>query len=478
MNTTSLAARCRALMPVALLSLMPLFVVAAESGVRIPPFERVQLDNGAVLLLMERHDVPLIAFDAVVRGGAMTDPSDQAGMASLLAELLNKGAGKRDALEFASTLTSVGGVITAAAGTESIVVSGSFLSRDQALMTELLSDMLQRPRLEVSQFDSVRARQIEFIRAAKDSELDTLTPIYGKAAVFASHPYGKPAIGSEAGLAAITHATLTRQYRELFGADRLILAMVGDFKTAAMKQSLSKAFAGWSKAQGALPVANAAVRQEGRRVLLIDAPESVQSYFWAGNVGVAKTFPDRAALDVVNTLFGGRFTSMLNSELRIRTGLSYGARSRYDRLTQPGVWQMSSYTRTETTTEAIDLALSVLDRLHTEPIDAAMLTSGKTYVQGQFPLALETSDQWATSLADLEFYKLGRDYIDGYAAALGRVTDADTKRMIRENFPTSGNLTLVVVGQAAAIREALRKYGPVTEMKLSDPVFGATISDQ
>lgn len=456
----------------ALVLLQPASLLAANaSGVQVPPFERVLLDNGAVLLLMERHDVPLIAFNAVMRGGALADPATQSGMASLLAGVLEKGAGARDAFAFADTVSSVGGVISTGAETESIVVSGSFLARDQALMTQLLADVLQRPRLEASEFESLRARQIEFIRAAKDSDLESLTAVYGKAAMFRDHPYGKPTIGSETGLAALTHDDLKRYYRAQFGADRLILCVVGDFKTASMKQLLVGAFADWRKAETSLGATLAPGRQTGRRVVLIDAPESVQSYFWAGNVGVARSFPDRASLDVVNTLFGGRFTSMLNSELRIRTGLTYGARSRFERPTQPGAWQMSSYTQTATTIEAIDLALTVLDRLHADKIDPAVLASGKAYVQGQFPLALETAGQWATALADLEFYKLDRRYIDGYNAALGAVSEQDAQKVIRDNFPTRDNLTLVVIGKAAQIGEALRKYGPVTQMKLSDPTF-------
>ena len=156
-------------------------MLAAGNGVKVPPFERVQLGNGAVVLLMERHDVPLIAFSAVVRGGAVSDPAEQSGVASLLAGLLQKGAGSRDAVQFAETVASVGGQIETSASTESISVSGSFLARDQQLMVELLADMLQRPRLELAQFDTLRARQIEFIRAAKESDLAALTPIYGEA---------------------------------------------------------------------------------------------------------------------------------------------------------------------------------------------------------------------------------------------------------------------------------------------------------
>lgn len=440
-------------------------------GVKTPPFERVQLPNGAVLLLMERHDVPLIAFNAVLRGGAATDPANGSGSASLLAGLLEKGAGKRDALAFAQTVASVGGKIETTASTEAIAVSGSFMARDQKLMIELLADMLQRPQLTSEQFDSLRDRQIEFIRAAKDSDLAALTPIYGAAALFAQHPYGRPVNGGEASLAGLKHPDLRAYYDEHVGADRLILAVVGDFQTSAMKSELSRAFASWRKAKAALATPPALPAGATRRVLLIDAPESVQSYFWMGAPGVARSDPRRASLDVVNTLFGGRFTSMLNTELRIRTGLSYGASSSFDRLKHGGSWEMGSFTQTETTIEAIDLTFATLDQLHSAALEPAMLTSGKTYVLGQFPLAFETAAQWAYQLGNLEFYGLERSYIDGYAASLAAVSGDSARTVVAQVFPRSDQLMLVVIGQAERIREGLRKYGPITEMKLSDPVF-------
>jgi predicted Zn-dependent peptidase len=445
--------------------------LAAVDGVKVPPFERVQLPNGAVVLLMERHDVPLVAYSAVLRGGAVSDPRDASGMASLLAGLLQKGAGPRDAVQFAETVASTGGQIDTAASTESISVSGSFLARDQQLMVELLADLLQRPRLELAQFDTLRARQIEFIRAAKDSDLAALAPIYGEANLFGAHPYGRPVDGSEKSLAAIRHADLQRYYQEQVGGDRLILAVAGDFRTAQLKQRISRAFSGWRKAGAALQPVAKPQPVASRRVLLVDAPESVQSYFWAGNVAVAKNDPRRAALDVTNTLFGGRFTSMLNTELRVRTGLSYGASSRFDRLLQAGPWALSSFTQTDTTIQAIDLALATLDQLHESGVDPAMLESGKSYVQGQYPLALETSAQWASQLATLEFYGLDRRYIDDYSAALTAVSGPDARQAVDQVFPSSAQLAIVVIGNASAIREGLRKYGPLTEMKLADPAF-------
>ncbi|MFC4309882.1 M16 family metallopeptidase [Steroidobacter flavus] len=446
-------------------------VVFAASAVKTPNFEKVKLDNGATLLLMERHDVPLISFTAVIRGGALTDPEDRLGTASLMASLLEKGAGNRDANAFAETVASVGGSIETGASTESISVGGSFLARDQKLMVELLADVLQRPRLEEAQFETLRDRSIEFIRAAKDSDRSELTPIYGAASLFGAHPYGRSVGGSEASLAAIKHADVRQYYADNVGADRVIIAVAGDFKTAQLKSLLTRAFASWGKAGKPLPPLPKQTEVTSRRVLLVDAPDAVQSYFWAGDVNVAKGDPRRASLDIVNTLFGGRFTSMLNTELRIRSGLSYGASSRFDRMATGGSWEIGSFTRTEKTIEAIDLAFDTLDKLHAGSLEQAQLESAKSYVLGQYPLGLETASQWAYQLATLEFYGLDRSYIDDYGNQLAAVTLDDAKRAIDEVIPTSQHLVLVVIGKAEAIRDGLRKYGPLTEVKLSDPEF-------
>src|SRR5690606_8384375 len=137
--------------------------------------------------------------------------------------------------------------------------------------------------------------------------------------------YGNPVFGSESSLAKITAADIRNYYTEHMGGDRLILSIAGDFDAREMKRLVSRAFADWRKAGTPLAEVPAPKALEQRRVLLVDAPESVQSYFWLANVGVSQADPRRPALDLVNTVFGGRFTSMLNSELRVRTGLSYGA---------------------------------------------------------------------------------------------------------------------------------------------------------
>ena len=174
---------------------------------------------------------------------------------------------------------------------------------------------------------------------------------------------------------------------------------------------------------------------------------------------------------LVNTVFGGRFTSMLNTELRIKSGLTYGARSGFDRLSAPGAFEMISYTQTGTTVEAIDLALATLDRLHQQGLAADALDSARTYMLGQFPPTLETNGQLAARLADLMFYGLGAEDVNQYAERVSAVDRDAASGAIANAFPKSSDLVLVLIGDAAEIREAVAKYGPVTEMRITDPRF-------
>ena len=462
---------CRGIARVVVFLFMLQAGAAIAAGVTLPAFERVELPNGTVLLLAAKPDVPLLSVTAVLRGGAVVDPAERGGLASLLAALLQKGAGERDAAQFAETIDASGGLLTARADLETITVTGNFLARDADLMVELLADMLLRPQFEEAEFDKLRERSVNFIRAAKDTNLNALLPIYGQAFLFGGHPYGNPVGGSEATLAAISHEDVLDFYEQQLGGDRLVIAVAGDFDTVAMARQLTAAFGDWRPAAAALPEVDRLPPQDGRRVLLVDKPGATQTYFWLGNVGVARDYAGRAALDIANTVFGGRYTSMLNTVLRIESGLTYGARSQLSKATQPGSVAIISFTPTETTFEAIDLALDTLGRLHESAVDETALASARNYILGQFPTSLETTDQLATQLAALEAFGLDVAYVNEYGAALAATGTDSVTAEIGYVFPTPGDLVLVLLGDAEAIREQASAYGPLIEVSIAEPHF-------
>ena len=443
----------------------------AFADISLPEYERVELGNGTVLLLSEKHDVPLVGLEVVLRGGASGDPAERQGLANLFAAMLEKGSGERDSAAFSETVDAVGGKITARADAESIRISADFMTRDVELMIELVTDMLRRPLLDADEMSRLRDRSINLIKAAKGSNPGNLLPAYGNAFLFGEHPYGNPVGGSEESLAQVTHEDLLAYYENEVGGDRLIIAVVGDFNAEGMKSRLSTAFGDWRPAAAEMTAPPAAEKQTGRRVFLVDKPGATQTYFWLANIGVAIDYPQRAALNVANTVFGGRFTSMLMTELRVKAGLTYNARSALSRRATPGSVVISSFTETEKTVEAIDMAIDVLQELHDSGVDEEMIVSARNYIMGQFPPRLETAAQLAAQVSMLELYGLDATYVDDYVDALRIVDEAGIAATIADVYPSVDDLALILIGDAAQIREAVAEYGPVTEMSISEPRF-------
>ena len=255
------------------------------------------------------------------------------------------------------------------------------------------------------------------------------------------------------------------------GADRLILSVVGDFDAKALATKLRVSLDGWARAATPAPEVPATGPSTGRRVLLVDKPDATQTYFWIGNTGISRDDPDRVAVELSRTVFGGRFTSLLNTELRVKSGLSYGANAAYIQHTRPGPVVIASYTKTESTGRAIDMAVDVLSRYRQTGMDDAMLTSAQAYVLGQFPRRLETGGQVASKLSELAFYGLDASDVDDFARAVTSTTREGVRTVIQRALPAPENLTVVLIGKASAIRDVARKYGTVTEMKISDKRF-------
>jgi predicted Zn-dependent peptidase len=455
----------------AMLAALLVSAVAGAQGVQLPKATVIELKNGARLILAEKRDVPLISFSAWLRGGVLGEPQGKEGLATLTGELMLKGAGKRNAQQFAETVDGVGAELSVSAMREALQVNGQFMARDTALMVELLSDVLMRPRFEPGEFDKLRDRMTSEISAAKDADPRGLIGIYFLAFHFQNHPYGRSVIGSETSLATLTREDVLAYAKSQLGGDRLILSMVGDFDTKQLAGQLQAALGGWARAGAPAPVAPPTSVSKGRRVLLVDKPDATQTYFWMGNTGIARTDPDRVAVALASTQLGGRFTSLLNTELRIKTGLSYGAHSVMAHETQPGVMAIASYTKTESTGRAIDLALDVLARYRREGMDDKVLASTQAYVLGQFAPTLETSRQLAMKLSELAFYGLDASDVNGFSSEVMSTRPERIREVLQRALPAPEHLTLVLIGKASAIRDTARRYGPMTEMKLSEKSF-------
>src|SRR5262249_13758146 len=143
--------------------------------------------------------------------------------------------------------------------------------------------------------------------------------------LYGTHPYGRPASGDEVSLGHIRRESITKFYDANYAPGNTLLAVAGEFSAADMRKKLEEILGAWPARGGKDEVIPPAAPVKSKRLLLVDKGDATQTYFAFGNVGVARNDPDRVAIRVVNTIFGGRFTSELNEALRVQSGYSYGA---------------------------------------------------------------------------------------------------------------------------------------------------------
>jgi predicted Zn-dependent peptidase len=212
----------------------------------------------------------------------------------------------------------------------------------------------------------------------------------------------------------------------------------------------------------------APARPAAGHVLLVNKDDANETTFMIGGPGVPRNNPDYVAMEVINTVFGGRFTSWLNDELRVNTGLTYGAGSNFSRLKSGGSFAISTFTATKNTEAAIDKALEVLNRLHTTGIDEKTLTSAKNYVKGGFPPRFETSGQLAGLLTQMFWYGFDESFINNFQKNVDALTVANAKEIVAKYFPKEA-LQFVLIGKSESIKKIAAKYGTVTEVQLKNP---------
>jgi zinc protease len=453
------------------LALAPGFAAAQSKGGSelVPAYDRTVLPNGLVVLLLEQHEVPVIDFHLTMRTGSIADPQGKEGLADLTLSLLRKGTDRHSADQIAEELDFLGADLELDASYERSTVSAEFLAKDADQGLELLAEMLTRPKFDTQEIDKLVKLEIDGLRDLKDTPRNAVASYYDSF-LFQGHPFARRVGGIETSLPAIQRADIVGFYEKNFRPNGAILAVAGDFKADTMRSQIENTLGPWARGDFK-PVQAAAPKPfKGRKVLLVDKPDATQTYFRFGNVGMALGAPDEATVEVVNTVFGGRFTSWLMNEMRTKAGLTYNAHARFIRRKVPGEFYVSSFTRTDDTQAAVDLALQLLDRLHTKGLSQEELDSAKNYIRGQFPPDYETPGQLAGAMAELEFFGFDRDYINGYTRRTDAVTLGDTQKAIAAHYPEK-NLAIVLVGQAGKVRKVASKYGPLTEKSISEPGF-------
>ncbi|MDH4063105.1 MAG: insulinase family protein [Acidobacteriota bacterium] len=469
-----------ALSALALTSAVPTWAQAPDRGqppplgpppeLRLPAIQKTTLANGVPVWVIEQHRVPMVQVNVLLRGGSSLDRAGRFGLASLVAAMLDEGAGTRSALELADAVEYLGADLSTSSSFDYSAVRLSTPVKNLAPALGLLADVVLRPTFPANELERLKKERLTALVQAQDNPAAIIGYAFPRVVFGPTHRYGTPASGLGPALQAMTADEVRAFYKEAYVAGYATIVVVGDVQADQAKAALDRVFAGWpgsgSRAAAApIPQAPQLTRRE---VVIVDKPGAAQSQIRIGWVGVPRTTPEYATLEVLNTILGGSFTSRLNQNLRERNGFTYGAGSIFDMRTSAGPFFATAGVQTDKTAEALKEFFVELDGIQ-KPVPEAELDKAKNYVALGFPGEFETSRNLAQKLEELIVYNLPEDTYRTFVSEVHKVTVADAQTAAAR-YIQPDKMAVVVVGDRTQIEPGIARLnlGPVRVVPLEE----------
>ena len=437
---------------------------------RFPQVRRMALDNGLRVLVAENHNAPLVGLRALVRSGADHDTAQLAGLAGITAELLDEGAGKRDAIRLAEDIGLLGGSLAAGADWDASYASIDVLSGNAKPAVDIFSDVVQRPMLPPSALERVRSERLNELLQQRDEPAAIAAKRFSNL-LYGTGTYGNSVIGTPGSVTRISIDDIRRFYAAHYVPNNTSLIVAGDIDATGMLDLMRSCFADWKRGKEPPRPTVTPAAIDASRIYLIDRPNAVQSEIRVGHIGVPRSCEDYFALTVMNAILGGVFNSRINLNLREKHGYTYGARSAFAFRRLAGPFVVSAPVRNDVTRESINEMLNELRRIRGGDIEPRELEDTKNYLTGVFPATVQTSSDIAGRLLDMELYDLPQDYFDRYRENIEAIGAEDVARVARKYIDPDRSL-IVIVGNATQVREPLAALGiPIHNLDIDGNVL-------
>ena len=433
----------------------------------LPSIEKHKLANGLAVWLVESHEVPIAQVNLVVLAGSSEDPAGKYGVASLAAAMLDEGAGTRSSLEIADAVEFLGATLTTGSSFDSTAVRLNTPSARLADALAIMADVSLRPTFPVADLERLRAERLTDLLQAQDDPASVASVAFAKL-LFRTHRYGTGANGTATSMKALTADDLRAFHSTWFVPSSSALVVTGDVTSAGVLPLLEKAFGAWKGPAQKRVVPPAAPQVTSREIVIIDTPGAPQSQIRIGRVGVSRSSGDYFPIQVLNTIFGGSFTSRLNQNLREEHGYSYGASSNFDMRLSPGPFVSGAGVQTDKTSEALREFFLEFNKIR-QPVGRAELTKAVNYVALGFPGDFETASDISRKIEELVVYGLPDTWFARYMPAVRRVGSEEVVRAALTHLLPS-RMLVVVVGDRKVIEPGIRDLtlAPIRHMSVAE----------
>jgi zinc protease len=386
---------------------------------------RREFPNGMTVLVRENFSSPSVVIDGLLRAGGVDDPADKAGLSSFTAACLTRGTERRTFQQIYEEIESIGAAVDVGGGLNSTGFGTKSLAEDMSVTIDILADVLQHPTFPTDEVEKERGEILTDLeeRVNDTGRMAGLT--FRKLLYPAGHPYARSVEGYPETVRAITRDDLANFYRARYGANGMIVSIVGAVKAEAAFEVWERAFGAWHGADGAsqrIPLPPAPQVTEVRREFAA-VPGKTQSDVLLGFVGPARAEPDYWDAALCNTVLGVfGLMGRLGQNVRDKLGLAYYSYSRVEGGLGPGPWVIAAGVNPASVERAVEAMRAEIRRIRDKTVGAKELADNKAFVTGSLPLRLETNDGVAGVILDMELYGLGLDYLERYKDMIYAIT--------------------------------------------------------
>jgi zinc protease len=430
-------------------------------NLELPAPVRFTLTNGLKVVLMEKHNVPMVQVNLLIQTGNYDDPVGKEGLASFVMDVLDEGAGTFSALQLADEIEFMGAQIgTGSRPFSSEVNCTAPVARlQQALL--LMSTIVLKPTFDAKEIERLKKLRLNGLLQSYDEPNAIAQRAFNQLMFTDASPYGR--FANDRSIRSYVREDLMAFHKTHFLSGNSTLVIAGDVTKQTIQPLLEKYFAAYPK--GNAPAKNRPVPAQikGRQIYIIDKPGAAQSVISIGRLGPARNDAAYYAVNVLNTILGGSFTSRLNSNLREQHGYAYGASSGFSFWNMPSPFTASSSVQTDVTGPALKEFFIELEKIR-QPVPQDELTRGKNYNALGYAGRFETNSDLAGTLGAQILYQLPDGYYNGYVGKVLAVTGDEVKAAANQ-FIVPDNMLVVVVGDRSKIEAGIRQLN-LGEIKL------------
>lgn len=444
MNSATSRFLARSAQAASILMLAAGLVFGAVQPAHAVKIQEVKTPGGITAWLVEAHGIPIITLKAVFRGGAALDPQGKEGLANMVSDLLDEGAGELDSLAFHRRLEDLSIGFDVTAGTDNFGVGLRTLKANREEAFKLLGLALAKPRFDAEAVERIRTQIISGLERDADDP-DTIAARHLRKTIFPNHPYGRPVRGTIESVKKITAEDLHQFVASRLARGDLILAVVGDITPTELATLLDKTFGPLPAKAAPVNIPDVTPAASGKVIVVEkDIPQSTVLF---AQRGLKRSDPEWYTGEVVSYVLGtGGFTSRLYQEVREKRGLAYSVYAGLTPYQHAGLMEGEVGTENAHARESIDRIRAEFRRMRDGGPTQAELDAAKTYLTGSFPLRFDNTSHTANILAAMQIEHLGIDYLEKHDKLIEAVT-LDEARALARKLLDPDHLTFVVVGK-------------------------------